>query len=77
MFVSNNKGHGVWVVDVKTAKAMKGLDIGGGAGNTQFDANTGHILAAVHGGGYLADIEPAKPEVAGRIALDQSGSAAK
>ena len=70
VFVSNNKGHGVGVVDVKTAKPMKGLDIGGGAGNTQWDAKTGHILAAVHGAGYLADIDPAKPEVAGRIALD-------
>jgi len=70
VFVSNNKGHGVGVVDVKTAKPLKGLDIGGGAGNTQWDAKTGHILAAVHGGGYLADIDPAKPELAGRIALD-------
>ncbi len=70
VFVSNNKGAGVAVVDVKTAKALPSLKIGGGAGNTQWDAESGHILAAVHGGGYLADIDPAKGEVAGRIALD-------
>jgi DNA-binding beta-propeller fold protein YncE len=70
VFVSNNRGRGVAVVDVRTAKPLKGLDVGGGAGNTQWDAKSGHILAAVHGAGYLADIDPAKPEVAGRIALD-------
>lgn len=70
VFVSNNAGAGVAVVDAKAAKALPSLEIGGGAGNTQFDAVSGHILAAVHGGDYLADIDPAKPEVAGRIALD-------
>jgi DNA-binding beta-propeller fold protein YncE len=70
VFVSNNKGPGVAVVDVKTAKAMPSIKIGGGAGNTQWDADSGHILAAVHGASYLADIDPAKAELAGRIALD-------
>jgi DNA-binding beta-propeller fold protein YncE len=74
VFVSNNKGHGIGVVDIKTAKALPGIDIGGGAGNTQLDANTGHILAAVHGGHYLADIDPAKAKLAGRIALDHVSS---
>jgi DNA-binding beta-propeller fold protein YncE len=69
VFVSNNKGRGVAVIDVKTAKALPGIDIGGGAGNTQWDAESGHILAAVHGSPYLADIDPAKGQVAGRIAL--------
>src|SRR5262249_20683874 len=36
-FVSNNAGRGVAVVDVKAAKAEPGIDIGGGAGNTQYD----------------------------------------
>lgn len=71
VFVSNNTGPGVAVVDVKTAKPLPSIKIGGGAGNTQWDADSGHILAAVHGGGFLADIDPAKSELAGRIALDQ------
>jgi len=43
VFVSNNSGLGVAVVDVKTARALPGIDIGGGAGNTQYDAETGHV----------------------------------
>src|SRR5262249_29177867 len=70
VFVSNNKGKGVAVVDVKAAKALPSIEIGGGAGNTQWDADSGHIVAAVHGSGYLAELDPAKGEVAGRIKLD-------
>jgi DNA-binding beta-propeller fold protein YncE len=70
VFVSNNKGKGVAVVDVTAAKPLPSIDIGGGAGNTQLDAESGHVLAAVHGAGELVDIDPAKGAVAGRIALD-------
>lgn len=69
VFVSNNRGRGVVVVDVKTARALPGIDIGGGAGNTQWDAESGHVLAAVHGSPALVDIDPVKSQVAGRIAL--------
>lgn len=68
-FVSNNRGTGVAVVDVKTATALPGIDVGGGAGNTQYDAASGHVLAAVHGQGFLADIDPAASRVVSRIAL--------
>jgi hypothetical protein len=69
VFVSNNKGRGVAVVDVHAAQALPGIDIGGGAGNTQWDAESGHIFAAVHGSSAVVDIDPAKSQVAGRIAL--------
>jgi len=69
VFVSNNLGVGVGVVDVKTAHALPGINVGGGAGNTQYDAETGHVLAAVHGLGALADIDPVKSQVVARIAL--------
>jgi hypothetical protein len=49
IFVSNNTGRGVAVVDTKSARSLPGIDIGGGAGNTQWDADSGHIFAAVHG----------------------------
>ena len=68
-FVSNNTGHGIGVVGVRAAKALPGIDIGGGAGNTQYDATTGHVLAAVHGSPVLVDIDPQKVQIAGRIAL--------
>jgi DNA-binding beta-propeller fold protein YncE len=70
VFVSNNTGLGIGVVDVKTARALPGIDIGGGAGNTQYDAESGHVLAAVHGKGHLVDIDPATAQVASRIALE-------
>jgi DNA-binding beta-propeller fold protein YncE len=69
VFVSNNQGRGVAVVDVKTARALPGIDIGGGAGNTQWDAETGHVFAAVHGEASLIDVDPATSQVAGRITL--------
>jgi DNA-binding beta-propeller fold protein YncE len=68
-FVSNNSGVGVGVIDVKTARPLPGIDVGGGAGNTRYDAGSGHVLAAVHGQPFLADIDPAASRVASRIAL--------
>src|ERR671932_42314 len=69
VFVSNNRGVGLAVVDVKTARALPAIDVGGGAGNTQYDAGSGHVLAAVHGQPYLAEIDPAASRGAARIAL--------
>jgi DNA-binding beta-propeller fold protein YncE len=69
VLVSNNTGIGVGVVDVGTGRALPGVDVGGGAGNTQYDADTGHVLAAIHGRGYLADIDPVASHVASRITL--------
>jgi DNA-binding beta-propeller fold protein YncE len=74
VFVSNNSGVGVGVVDVKTSHALPGIDVGGGAGNTQYDADSGHVLAAVHGLGALADIDPVTSRVVSRIALHGVGS---
>jgi DNA-binding beta-propeller fold protein YncE len=68
-FVSNNAGHGIGVVDVKAAKALAPIDIGGGAGNSQYDAATGHVLATVHGAPVIVDIDPKAGTIAGRIAL--------
>jgi hypothetical protein len=69
VFVSNNSGIGVGVVDARTARALPGIDVGGGAGNTQYDAESGHMLVAVHGLGALVDIAPASSQVTSRIAL--------
>lgn len=69
VFVSNNRGLGVGVIDVKAARPLPGIDIGGGAGNTQYDAGSGHVLAAVHGQPFLVDIDPAASRVVSRISL--------
>jgi DNA-binding beta-propeller fold protein YncE len=73
-FVSNNTGRGVAVVDVKNSRALPSIDIGGGAGNTQYDAESGHVLAAVHGSAVLVEIAPAASQVIGRIALRKVSS---
>jgi DNA-binding beta-propeller fold protein YncE len=68
-FVSNNTGRGIAVVDVKAGKALPGIEIGGGAGNTQYDATTSHVLVAVHGSPVIVDIDPQTAQIAGRIPL--------
>jgi DNA-binding beta-propeller fold protein YncE len=73
-FVSNNNGRGVAVVDVKNSRALPSIDIGGGVGNTQYDAESGHVLAAVHGLPVLVEIDPAASQIAGRIALHKVSS---
>ncbi len=69
VFVSNNRGVGVAVIEAATGHALPGIDVGGGAGNTQYDAQSGDVLAAVHGRPYLADIDPVASQVASRIPL--------
>ena len=68
-FISNNSGPGIAVVDVKTARSLPSIDIGGGAGNTQYDTESRHVLAAVHGLPVLVDIDPMKSAISGRIKL--------
>jgi DNA-binding beta-propeller fold protein YncE len=68
-FVSSNTGMGVGVIDVAGARALPGIDVGAGAGNTQYDPESGHVLAAVHGRAYLADIDPVALRETARIAL--------
>jgi DNA-binding beta-propeller fold protein YncE len=69
VLVSNNSGVGIGVVDVKASSALPGIDVGGGAGNTQYDATSGHVLAAVHGRAILADIDPVALRVVARYPL--------
>jgi DNA-binding beta-propeller fold protein YncE len=68
-FVSNNSGVGIGVIDVGAARALRGIDVGGGAGNSQYDTTSGHVLVAVHGRPYLTDIDPMGARVVSRIDL--------
>ena len=69
VFVSNNSGLGVGVVDVKESRPLPGIDLGGGAGNTQYDAGSGRIFAAIHKVAALAEIDPAAGKVVARHQL--------
>jgi DNA-binding beta-propeller fold protein YncE len=69
-FVSNNEGLGVGVVDVERGVALPGVDIGGGAGNSQYDPPSGHVFVAVHKAAVLVEIDPAAARVVARHPLD-------
>jgi DNA-binding beta-propeller fold protein YncE len=58
VFVSNNSGLGLGVVDTRNDRPLPGIDLGGGAGNTQYDPGSAHIFAAIHGVATLAEIDP-------------------
>ena len=69
VFVSNNSGLGIAVVDLVQAKPLPGIDIGGGAGNSQYDSASGHIFVTVHKAAVLVEIDPAAPKVIARHEL--------
>jgi YVTN family beta-propeller protein len=68
-FVSNNSGLGLGVVDVERGMALPGIDIGGGAGNTQYDATSGHVFVTVHKAAVLVEIDPTAARVVARHPL--------
>jgi DNA-binding beta-propeller fold protein YncE len=68
-FVSNNAGLGVGVVDVARGESLPGIDIGGGAGNSQYDAASGHVFVTVHKAAVLVEIDPVALRVVARHAL--------
>jgi DNA-binding beta-propeller fold protein YncE len=83
VFVSDEHGGVDAVVDAQSNKLITSIPLGGGAGNTVYDAGSGHILVAVHGVNELVSIDPAAMKIIGRyklpgienphgIALDQS-----
>lgn len=69
VFVSDEHGGVDAVIDTATNKLVKNIPLGGGAGNTVYDAGSGHILVAVHGKNEIVAIDPSKAEIVGRYAL--------
>ncbi len=59
VFVSDERGNADAVIDAKTDKLLATIKLGGGAGNTVWDLNSGHILVAVHEVNELDEIDPA------------------
>jgi DNA-binding beta-propeller fold protein YncE len=69
VFVSNNSGIGVAVVDVNESKPLPGIDVGGGAGNTQYDPASAHVFVTVHNAAALVEIDPVAMKVVTRHSL--------
>lgn len=69
VFVSDEHGGVDAVVDAQTNKLITSIPLGGGAGNTVYDAGSGQMLVAVHGANELVVINPAGMKIAGRYKL--------
>ncbi|HET8524700.1 MAG TPA: hypothetical protein VFL82_15830 [Thermomicrobiales bacterium] len=72
VFVSDESGGGELVIDATTDKAVKTIDIGGEAGNTQFDPVSGCIVVAVQTRDRLVFIDPTTDKVSGAQELPAS-----
>lgn len=69
VFVSDEHGDADVVVDCASGKLLATIRLGGGAGNTVYDAGSGHILVAVHGVNELDVIDPVAMKVTAHYAL--------
>jgi DNA-binding beta-propeller fold protein YncE len=69
VFVSDEHGAVDAVVDAQTNRLITSIPLGGGAGNTVYDSESGHILVAVHGINELVSIEPSAMKIVGRYKL--------
>jgi DNA-binding beta-propeller fold protein YncE len=69
VFVSDEHGGVDAVVDAQTDKLMASIPLGGGTGNTVYDAGACRILVAVQGVNELVSIDPAAMKIVGRYKL--------
>ncbi len=70
VFVSDEHGDADAVIDATTNTMITLIPLGGGAGNTVYDPNSGHILVAVHEQNELVAIDPASAKIIGRYKLN-------
>lgn len=57
------------MIDATTNKQAATIQLGGGAGNTQYDSASDHISVAVDGREEIAEIDPNTDHVIGRYPL--------
>src|SRR5436190_152216 len=69
LYVSDLHGHADTVIDAKTNQRLTTIELGGGAGNSQYDASSDRIFVTVDGREELAEIDPTSDQVAARYPL--------
>jgi YVTN family beta-propeller protein len=69
IYVSDLRGHADTVIDAKTNQRLRTIPLGGGAGNSQYDAASDRIFVTVDGREELAEIDPATDQIAARYLL--------
>jgi YVTN family beta-propeller protein len=58
IYVSDLHGGTDTVIDAATNQRVGTVELGGGAGNTQYDSGSGHVFVMVHRLNQLAEIDP-------------------
>jgi DNA-binding beta-propeller fold protein YncE len=69
IFVSDERGGTVTVIDTRSGKRTRTIDVGGEAGNTQFDPATRRAYTDVQAKDDIAEIDPATDRVVARHPL--------
>src|SRR5215813_8708449 len=69
IYVSDLRGHADTVIDAKTNQRLTTIQLGGGAGNSQYDATSERIFVTVDGKEELAEIDPNTDRVVARYPL--------
>jgi YVTN family beta-propeller protein len=69
LYVSDLHGKTDTVIDAKTNQRVTTIPLGGGAGNSQYDATGDRIFVAVDGREELAEINPSSDTLVGRYPL--------
>jgi YVTN family beta-propeller protein len=69
LYVADEQGNTVTVIDVNTAKRAATIAVGGEVGNVQYDARSNHVFANVQTRGELVEIDPETDKVIARIDL--------
>jgi YVTN family beta-propeller protein len=69
IYVSDLHGKTDTVIDAKTNQRLTTIELGGGAGNSQYDSVSNRIFVTVDGREELAEIDPHIDQIAGRYPL--------
>ncbi|HET9341959.1 MAG TPA: YncE family protein [Candidatus Eremiobacteraceae bacterium] len=69
IFVSDESGGAVTVIDTTAGTRRRTIDVGGEAGNTQFDPRSRRVFTDVQARNDIAEIDPVSERVVGRHLL--------
>jgi DNA-binding beta-propeller fold protein YncE len=72
VFVSDESGQRDFVIDARKNAIVTPIELGGEAGNTQYDPGSHCVIVAVQTANQLAVIDPATATIVRRITLDQA-----
>jgi len=72
VFVSDESGQRDFAINARTNAITAHIELGGEAGNTQYDSGSHCVMVAVQTANQLAVIDPATATIVRRITLDQA-----